>query len=128
MCKTVNTAKELGSAIKSGESRIIITGKLGNAVIKIEAIGPVAWAIALSAVGTAIAGVYVTAGSGGVAAPVGTTMHFVSIPTIAIATGGVNTAIVLCSIAAAGGGIGTLHALRKYKAEREGSNVVLTKR
>lgn len=128
MCKIVNTAKDLGKAIANGESRIIITGKIGDAVIRIEAIGPVAWAVVLGGIGTAIAGVCLTAGSGGAAAPAGTVMHFVSVPAVLAASGGISTATVLVGIAAAGTGIGTLRALRTYRAEREGDHVVLTKR
>lgn len=126
MSMTVSTAKELGQAICSNESQIIITGSLGDVVIKIEAIGSVAWLIATGAVGGIIAGVCVSVGSGGAAVPAGAAMHLISIPTAAAACGGISVVTVLCSLAAAGGGIGTLHALRKYQAKREGDHVVLT--
>ena len=92
MCTTVSTAKERGQAIRSNESRIIITGSLGDVVIKIEEIRPLAWLVATGAVGS------------------------------------ISVLTVLCSAAAACGGIGTLHALRKYQAKREDHHVVLTMR
>ena len=128
MCKTISTAKELGKAISNDESRIIITGSLGDIVIRIEAIGPVAWGIVIGAVGGSIAAIFVTAGTGGVAAPASVAMHLISIPTVVVASGGISTATVLATIAGAGTGIGTLHALRTYTAKREGNYVVLTKR
>lgn len=51
MSTTIRTAKELGTAISNDENQIIIESGLGDAVIAINAVGPVAWAVALGAIG-----------------------------------------------------------------------------
>lgn len=128
MTTTVSTPQELGKAISNGENKIIVTGSLGSAVITIEAIGPVAWVVAIGAIGVAVAGVMTTVGSGGAAAPVGVVMEGISAPGLIATFGSVSTVTTVISIAVAGGGVGTLTTLRKYKAKREGGKVVLTRR
>ena len=128
MYKKVSTAKELGNAIRNGESRITVTGSLGNAVLRVEAIGPIAWGVLIAAVGVSVFSVSATVATGGVAAPAATVSHQVAVPTAVAAASGVDIAVALGTIAATSGGIGTLHALRTYKARREGNYVVLTKR
>lgn len=51
---TVNNAKELGKALNRDENAIIIEGKLGDLVIKIKAVGNVAWLVAGGAITVAI--------------------------------------------------------------------------
>ena len=128
MSTTVSTAKELGTAISNNENQIVIEGRLGDAVITINAIGPVAWAVAIGAIGVAIAGVAVTAGTGGAGAPVGIVSESFAIPTLVATTGSISVSTTAIGIAIAGGGVGTLTAMRRYKARREGGKVVLTKR
>ena len=92
MYKTVSTAKELGNAICSGDNKIVITGSLGNAVLRVEAIGPIAWGVLIGAVGMSIFGISATVATGGIAAPVATVSHFVAFPAAvaaAAATGSV---------------------------------------
>ena len=119
MNTTVSTASELGKAIKNNENRIIVKGSLGDAVISIEAVGPVAWAVAIGAIGVAIAGVVV---------PAGAVMEGVAVPALVGTLGSIGTSTAAIGIAIAGGGIGTLTSMRKYKARRENGNVVLTRR
>lgn len=128
MSTTVSTVKELGTAISNNENNIIIEGKLGNAVIKINAVGPVAWSIAIGAIGVAVAGIVVTGGTGGPGAPVGVASEIVAAPVLVTTLGSASTATTAIGIAVAGGGVGVLTSMRKYKAKREGSKVVLTKR
>lgn len=127
MTTTVSTAQELGKAISNGENKIIVTGSLGSAVITIEAIGPVAWVVAIGAIGVAVAGAMTTVGSGGAAAPVGIVMEGISAPGLIATFGSVSTVTTAISIAVAGGGVGTLTSLRKYKAKRENGKVVLSR-
>lgn len=124
----VNTAKGLANAIANNENRIIITGTLGNAVLTLDAIGPVAWAIAIGSIGVAIAGTVATISTGGAVAPVDVASKFVVTPALITTCGSVSTAWTAINIAVAGGGVGTLSALRKYKARSEDGEVVLIKR
>jgi len=128
MSTTVSTAKELGTAISNNDNQIIIEGSLGDAVITINAIGPVAWAIAIGAIGVAVAGIVITAGTAGAGAPVGAASELVAAPALIATLGSTSTATTAIGIAAAGGGVGTLSSMRRHKAKREGGKVVLTKR
>ncbi len=111
MNKTVRTEKELSSAINSGESRIMVGGNLGNAVLRIGFIAPIYWRILIAAIKAVVSGI---------------SDADVNLPTAVAASGGADVAKVLERIAVSGG-IHTLHTLRKYKAKREGSHVVLTR-
>ena len=128
MSMTVNTSSELGKAIDRGENRIIVKSSLGDAVLVIEAIGPVAWVIAAGAIAVAIAGVVTTVGTGGAGAPAGAALECIATPGLIATFGSVGTAATAIGIAVAGGGIGTLSTMRKYRAMRENGNVVLTRR
>ena len=112
MNKTVRTEKELSSAINSGESRIMVGGNLGNAVLSIGFIAPIYWRILIAAIKAVVSGI---------------SDADVNLPTAVAASGGADVAKVLERIAVSGGGIHTLHALRKYKAKREDGYVVLTR-
>lgn len=125
MNTTVSTTEELAKAIDRGENKIIVTGTLGEAVITIEAIGPVAWAVAIGAVGVAVASIITTVGTGGVGAPAGVVMKCFTTPVLVTTFGSTGTVTTAVSIAVAGGGVGTLTTLRKYKAKRERGKVVL---
>ena len=65
MAATVTNEKELGKALKDDEDTIVITGKLGAAVITIQAKGRVAWLVAVGAIGVAVAAVFSAPLSGG---------------------------------------------------------------
>ena len=128
MGTTVSTPVELGQAIKHKESEIIITGKLGDAVIVIQAVGPVSWLIASGAIVVAIAGVAATVGTGGAGAPVSAVMEAAAAPALIGAFGSIGVSTTAIGIALAGGGVGTLSTLRKYKAEKKRGNVYLFRR
>ena len=128
MSMTVSTSSELGKAIDRGENRIIVKGSLGNAVLVIEAIGPVAWVIAFGSLTIAVAGVLATVGTGGTGAPAGAALEGVAAPGLIATFGSIGTATTAIGIAVAGGGVGTLSTMRKYRATHEKGNVVLTRR
>ena len=128
MSTTVSTASELGRAVSNNESKIVVTGSLGKAVIAIEAVGPVAWAIAIGAIGVAVAGVITTVGTGGVGTPAGIVMECAAAPALVATLGSTATVSAAIGIAVAGGGVGTLTTLRKYRATRNDGNVVLTRK
>jgi uncharacterized membrane protein len=54
MTATVQTERELASAIKRDEDTIEITGDLANKTVRIRATGGVAWAIAFATIGLAV--------------------------------------------------------------------------
>lgn len=128
MATTVSTPVELGKAIKGEENEIVITGKLGDAVIAIQAVGPVSWVIASGAVVVAIAGVVAAAGTGGAGAPVSAVMEAAAAPALIGSFGSVSVSAVAIGIALAGGGVGALSTLRRYKAEKKHGNVYLVRR
>ena len=127
MSMTVSTSSELGKAIDRGENRIIVKGSLGDAVLAIEAIGPVAWVIAFGSLTVAVAGVIATVGTGGAGAPAGVAFEGLAAPGLIATFGSVGTITTAIGIAVAGGGVGTLSTMRKYRAKRENGNVVLTR-
>lgn len=128
MSTTIRTAKELGTAISNDENQIIIESGLGDAVIAINAVGPVAWAVALGAIGVAIAGIVVTAGTAGTGAPVGLVSEGLAAPALIASLGSASTTTTAIGIVAAGGGVGVLTYMCKYMAKRECGKVILTKR
>jgi len=103
---TVTNEKELGKALKDDEDTIVITGKLGAAVITIKAKGRVAWLVAAGAIGVAAAAV--------LSAPI---------------TGGGAATTSAIAIAVAAGGVSALGKLRKYRvAEKTEGRVVLRRK
>ncbi|HRU98831.1 MAG TPA: hypothetical protein P5092_15535 [Ruminococcus sp.] len=127
MSTTVSTSSELGKAIDRGENRIIVKGSLGDAVWAIEAIGPVAWVIAFGSLTVAVVGVIATVGTGGAGTPAGIALESIAAPGLITTFGSVGAVTTAIGIAVAGGGVGTLTTLRKYRAKRENGNVVLTR-
>jgi hypothetical protein len=129
MSTTVTTPEELGKALKNGASEIELEGKLADGrVVKLRAVGPVAWAIAIGGIGVAVVAIIVTAGSGG-------TSSFASVPGaaagFATATGvlGASAAATAIAVSVAAGGIGALKKLRKdYKVEKRNGKTVLVKK
>ena len=128
MSKKVRTAKELGKAILNNESTIIIEGNIGDITLTLQAVGPVAWAVAIGAIGVALSGVLITIGTGGSGAPAGVIANACAAPVLITSLGSVSTATTAVNIALAGGGVGVLSTLRKYNAKRDNGDVVLTKR
>ena len=80
MSTTVSTSSELGKAIDRGENRITVKGSLGDVVLAIEAIGPVAWVIAFGSLTVAVVGVIATVGTGGTGAPAVIALESIAAP------------------------------------------------
>ena len=113
----MTTEKELGEALKRNQNTIEVEYDLANKVARIKATGNVAWGACIVAIAVAVAAAVVTLNSGGIATPVTgpvLSMNF----GIAATTLGMPTAISAAGIAIAGGGIGALNKLRKYRLER----------
>lgn len=128
MARKVNTEKDLGEALKSGEEFIEIEGDLARKTIRIRATGKVAWVLALGSIGIAAFSAYATIGSAGAAAPAGTVAFAVAAPA-AISVLGMSATISAVGIAIAAGGVGALTTLRKYKeVSRTGDVLVLQRR
>lgn len=128
MTTTVSTPKELGAAIKRRESEIVITGRLGDAVLVIQATGPVAWGVTIVALGAAVAGIAATVGTGGAGAPAGVVMEAAAAPVLIGTLGSISVSSAAIGIALAGGGVGTLSTLRKYTAKKNFGEVHLIRR
>ena len=109
--------KDLGEALKNDIDTIEIEGDLAKKVFKIKATGKVAWGVCIGCVAVAVTLVVVTIGSGGMATPVTGPTAAITL-SAAAATWGLPTAITATGIAVAGGGIGALKKLRKYRLEK----------
>ena len=124
----VQSAKDLGEALKRGDDSIEIEVDLKEPVIKIKATGKGVWAVCIVGIGVTIAGVAVTVGSGGAgSAPAA----LISTPAMAstVAIFGVPTAIVALSIALAGGGVGVLnHLMKDYDIKRISDEKIILQR
>lgn len=123
--KVVNDAKGLAKAIKDGDNEIIIEGKIGDIVIRIKAIGSVAWGVAIGAIGIAVGALLATPGTVGTSA-------IVAAPSFALAgtaLGGSSVvAVGAISIAVAAGGVGVLTSLRNYKVQKLADGKILLKK
>lgn len=124
------TAEELGQAIKNNADTIEIQGDLANKVFKIKATGKVVWAVALGALGVAVACIILQAKG----SDTDTSTQAGSAITFTGAAGGTavaagilgKAAIVAASIAAAAGGVGALTSLRdKYKIIERAENKLI---
>lgn len=121
----IKTEKELGAALKNGESTIEIEGDLSKKVIRIKATGKLAWAIGIAAIGVAVVATIAAAPSGGSSLAA----HGLMAPAAAAALGGPSVAASALMIAVAAGGIGGLNKLRKYSMSKKADGrVVLTKK
>ena len=128
MSTTVTNAKELAAAVNNKENRIVIEGRLGDIVIKINAVGPVAWGVAIGAIEVALFGIAATTGSAGTGTPIGIASECVAAPVLISALGSVSAATTAIGIAVAGGGVGVLSTMRRYSTARKNGRVVLTRR
>ncbi|MCL2773943.1 MAG: hypothetical protein FWD71_11400 [Oscillospiraceae bacterium] len=132
----VYNEKELGQALKQNELEITVDmdSKAGKAVVKIKATGAVAWgvcAVALTtAIGIAIANI-TTAGTTNAipgASVVYLTGEIFGIGAATTILGGFPVALSAVIIGVAGGGIGALNKLRKYKMQKSGNKIILTRK
>lgn len=113
MTATVQTERELASAIKRDEDTIEITGDLANKTVKIRATGGVAWAIAFATIGVAVYATITTGGIGGA---------IVSI------FGGTATYSAIAIALGTGGGIRALKKLLEYKEVSRTTSLLVLKR
>ena len=119
-----STAKDLSTAMSSDTDVIYIEGDLKKHVIRIKAIGGVAWAVCAAAIAVAVvcylnAPVAVVAAppAGGAALVAGITLSGAAATVLGPAA---ETAI---TVAVAAGGVGVLNTLRdQYKIENDGMN------
>ena len=119
----VQTKDELVKAINNNEFEITITNdELGHSVIRIKAVGAVAWIAAVGAIGVAITSMVSTGGTIGsvVAAP--------SFAVAATSLGGISVATAAVGIGVAGGGIAVLNKLRDYKIVEKSDGKVILRR
>ena len=124
MAATVTNEKELGKALKDDEDTIVITGKLGAAVITIKAKGRVAWLVAVGAIGVAVAAVLSAPLSGGISSIAGIAAAPAA---VGILGGAATTSAIAIDVAA--GGVSALGKLRKYRvAEKTEGRVVLRRK
>jgi uncharacterized membrane protein YdbT with pleckstrin-like domain len=128
VARKVNTEKDLGEALKSGEDFIEIEGDLARKTIRIRATGKAAWMLAIGSLGIAAFAAYATVGTGGAAAPIASAAVAVAAPA-AVGVLGISATVSALGIAIAAGGIGALTTLRKYKeVSRTGNTLVLQRR
>ena len=116
MAVSVNDSKGLGKALKDNEGEIIIEGDLKNKVLRIKATGKVAWAIAIGAIGFAVAAAIAAPATGGTS---GIAASLVAPAAVPVLGGATTTAI---GIAVTAGGVGALNKLRKYKIVENDDN------
>lgn len=113
----MTTEKELGEALKRGDSTIEVELDLARKVIKIKTVRNGMWALCVTAIGVAVvSGVVAISTAGTATVP----SAFIATPAIATASGvlGMSTAISAIGIAMAGGGVVALNKLRGYRLEK----------
>lgn len=114
----MESAKELGEALKRGDDSIEVECDLAKKVFRLKATGKAAWAVCIAGLGVAVAGTVVAVGTAGTAtAPAA----LISTPAMAgtVAILGAPTAIMALSVALAGGGVGVLnHLMKDYDIEK----------
>ena len=99
---------------KNNEDTIEIEGDLSKKAIRIKATGKVAWVVAIASTIVAVIGILLITTSGG------KNLIALGSGTGTVYTLGRNTTIgaIIIAIAIAGGGIGILNKLRKYRIEK----------
>lgn len=120
---TITSEKELGRALKSNQDTIEIKGDLSKKVLKIKATGTVAWAIAIGAIGIAVASILAAPATAGTSASVA----YLS-GTAAVSTIGFSATTTAITIAVAAGGVGSLNSLRSYKVVHKTSDKIILKK
>lgn len=137
---TVRTAKELGQALKSNESYIYVEGDLKNKIIRIKAVGKIAWILAVGSLATAIS-LYLsipaatatgTVVSGPVGTVAGSAIPFTGsvVASSAAATIlGLKSVYVAIGVGVAFGGVGGVVLLRNnYTIEKKSANGLILKK
>jgi len=109
----VSDAKELGRAIKAERDVIEITIDLRDGIVRIKAVGKIAWAIAIGAIGTAVAIWWFTR----VVTPASPAGVFALVPlaggaTAAVTVLGVDATTLAITVGITAGGVGAVTSLR----------------
>lgn len=116
-----NNGKDLGDAIRREEPHIELEGELAAQVKRLVRLNAVLWVFCLAALAVAVAAVMqmpATAGLSGIAG--------LAAGSSASAVIDVDTVVTAVTIAIAGGGIGTLNMLRRYRLEeRKDGRIIL---
>lgn len=120
----VSTEKELAKAVKNEEMEIIIEGDLAKKVVRIKAVGNVAWLVAAGAIAVAITSVLTAPTTAGISAVVGAPAMAATVTTL----GGVSVTTAAVAIAVAGGGVACLNKLREYDIEKKNDNKVVLRK
>jgi hypothetical protein len=120
----MTTEKELGEALKRGDSTIEVELDLSKKVVKIKTAERGSWALCVAAIGVAVVCGVVTISTAGTAT---VPSAFIATPAIATVSGflGMPTAISAIGIAMAGGGVGALNKLRGYRLEKVSDEKVI---
>ena len=116
-------AKELGKALKNNEDEIIIEADLEKKIVKIKTRGNVTWAVAIGAIGVAVASIVLAPATGGTSSAAG----LVAAPA-AVSVLGASTTTAAISIAVAAGGVESLNKLRTYKIIKKNGKTMITKK
>ena len=138
--KKVRTSKELGLAIKNGESYIYIEGDLKNKVLRIKFAGKLAWGIAFTSIAAAVA-LYLaapavtTAGAavgGPAGAAVGGAISFtgsaVAVPTAITILGVSATKLAIVVGVVSGGTAGIMKLRDKYEIVENNDKILTLKK
>lgn len=118
----VRNEEELAGAIQKKQSVIEVEGDIGRRIIRIKAVGAIAWALLLGALLVILASMVSTGGTVGglVAAPL-------AVPIVTIV--GPSAAATIIALAMAAGGIGILSSLRSdYRVVSDDGRKVTLKR
>lgn len=124
------TEEELGDAIKNNADTIEIQGDLANKVFKIKATGKVVWAVAIGALGIAVACVIMKTQGSNIteSTQTGKAITFTGAAGGTAVAAGIlgKAAVAATSIAVAAGGVGALTSLRdKYKIIERAENKLI---
>ncbi|MCI9282174.1 MAG: hypothetical protein HFH36_14075 [Lachnospiraceae bacterium] len=115
-----NNGKDLGDALRREEPYIELEEKLAAQVKKLIRLNAALWIFCLAALSVAAVAVMqmpATAGLSGIAS--------LAAGTSASAVIGVDTAVTAVTIAVAGGNIGTLNVLRRYRLEEKKNGKII---
>jgi hypothetical protein len=125
----VYSNKDVGEAIKKEVDTIEMSreSEAGKTVYKIKATGNIAWGVCFAALAVAIVAIIVMPVTGGASAIPAGAVGFIGTP-IAIGVLGGPAAVGAIVIAVAGGGVGILNKLRRYKMKEKNGKIILTKK
>jgi hypothetical protein len=128
----VKTNEELGKALKNevDEIEISVESAAGKTTLKIKAKGRVAWAACFSSFAVAVVAVVFIVGKKKNDGGDSHKEALMALPAMGlpIALLGWQAAVGAVAIAIAGGGVGALNKLRKYKMEERDGKIILKRK